>query len=107
MSHHFSPTSLKATKKGAFSLKFNHICLFNGITGPRAKNTQSPPRRCVAVGASRFTAASRRRRRPDTVIKLLEASATTELLFPSLCNDSPQILAPPGHGIHPVLVEAP
>lgn len=78
MSHPFSPTSLTATKKGAFSLKFNHICLFNGITGPRAKNAQSPPRCRVAVVASQLTAASRRRRgRPDTVTKLLEALATT------------------------------
>lgn len=51
VSHPFSTTSLTATRNDGFSLKINHIRLFNGGAPPQAKNTQSPPRRCVAAAA--------------------------------------------------------
>lgn len=53
MSHPFSATSLPATSNGTLAIKFNHIRLFNGVAPPQAKNTQSPPRRCVAANKQR------------------------------------------------------
>lgn len=49
MSHPFSPTSLTIANVRAFSLKINHICLFNGIPHPAAKNSQSSSCCCVVL----------------------------------------------------------
>jgi len=87
VSHPFSPTALTIANTKAFSLKINHICLFNGIPCPSAKNSQSSSGYCGPCSVVSFEGAK---------VISRSVSILTSPLWPSLfCVDTAALRARP------------